>query len=749
MAQAVTEGGEATLVTRPDPGRTAGAPAPAPGLVERPRLVARLEAAVRDGRVVLVSAPVGYGKTTLLAQWAATTTGHVVWLTADTSHDDAVVFVRDLTAALAEVGPEGEPPPRVGTDDGPALTSRGLPRIARWVRGARPFTLVVDEAERLGDPVCRDVLRAVGEALPAGAALIVAGRGGSPLPVASLRATRRLAEFGAADLAMDAGEARALFDDMGVRPGPDRVQRLVEVTEGWPAGLVVAGLAMADDPLRTPFSPDAESGDWRIGDLVTEEVLAHIPPGELEFLTRTAILDSLTSESCTAVLGRPVGDEELRALARRNRFVIAVDATGRRFRYHGLFAGILREELERTDPGTSRELHRRAAMWHRGRGDHLDAVRHLRAAGRDDEAAGLVWASLPALQPSGRIGTLRQMIAQFSDDEVRASAPLALARAWTSVDDRSDMVAHWARVARLAGYEGALPGGPSSVETAVVLLQATIAASGARAMGDDAAAAYAAEPDASPWRALACFLIGAAASLRDDAASASAALEEGVERSGDALPSIHMLCETWMAAIGLIADEPEAAARHAARAVRQVARAGLEDYSSTGLLYAVRAVVAARDGDADAALEHVRKGRLLLANTREIFPGFGILSRVLLARAAARTGDPATARTLLREAQELHRRLPDSPLVDRLLTASAGIAGGNGARSAGSAALTTAELRVLTFLTTHLSLKEIALRLGSSPHTVKSQAAAVYRKLGASSRSEAVEAGRMRGLIEP
>jgi LuxR family maltose regulon positive regulatory protein len=331
---------------------------------------------------------------------------------------------------------------------------------------------------------------------------------------------------------------------------------------------------------------------------------------------------------------------------------------------------------------------------------------------------------------------------------VRASAPLALARAWTSVDDRSEMVAHWVRVARVAGHDGPLPGGPSSVDTAIALLQATIGASGARAMAEEAAAAYAAEPDASPWRALACLLGGAAAYLLDDTASATATLAEGVERSGDALPSINMLCETWLAAIPLIADAPEAAERHVARAVRQVERAGLEDSATTGLLHAVRAMLAARAGDADAVAEHMRVARLRLAITREIFPGYGIVSRVLLGRAAARTGDPQTARTLLREAQALQGRLPDSPVTARLLAASAGIAGDRGARSRGTEALTTAELRVLTFLPTHLTLKEIALRLGSSPHTVKSQAAAVYRKLGASSRSEAVDRARQRGLIE-
>src|SRR5207253_768771 len=152
-----------------------------------------------------------------------------------------------------------------------------------------------------------------------------------------------------------------------------------------------------------------------------------------------------------------------------------------------------------------------------------------------------------------------------------------------------------------------------------------------RAMADAADAAYAAEPDSSPWRALACLLGGVAASLLDDPASAAATLSEGAERSGDALPSINMICESWLAAIPLIADDPEAAERHVARAVRQVERAGLEDYASTGLLHAVRAMLAARVGDADAVAEHMRTARLRLAITREILPGYGIVSRVLLA----------------------------------------------------------------------------------------------------------------------
>ena len=546
------------------------------GLIMRPRLVERLEGD-DDASLVVVSAPAGYGKTTLLAQWAAKTRHRaVVWLDADPGHADPVAFIEDLLAALAEVEPLSDPRlAAMAAADRRALSTRVIPRIGRWLRSVEtPFTLVIDDAERLTHPVCLEALEVVAANLAPGSHLALGCREDPAMRLASLRAALRLREMGLDDLAMGAVEADLLLAAMGVRFTPDELDQVLEHTEGWPAGLVLAALAIGEDPDRRYAVARFDGGDRRIADYFVEEVLQRIPAAEAALLTRTSILDTLTAPACSAVMGAPVTADDLRALKRRNRFIVQLDARGERYRHHHLFAEMLRAELERREPDVGRELHLRAAAWHEAQGDRLAAVRHLRAAGDDDAAAGFVWRSLPVLQPTGRIQTLRQMIAIFPDDEVRARAPLALAMAWTCVNDRSELVRHWTKLAAAAGFEGALPGGPADVGAAVDLLHATIGADGAAQMARDAARAYEADADDSPWRSLCCFLMGVGAHLLGDPRRAEAALQEGADRAGGMVPSVQMLCQSWLAVMRVLESDWPGAATHVERAAAAGARGG-------------------------------------------------------------------------------------------------------------------------------------------------------------------------------
>ena len=721
------------------------------GLILRPRLIERMEGD-DDASLVVVSAPAGYGKTTALAQWAAKTRHRtVVWLDADPGHADPVVFVEDLLAALDEVEPISDLRlAAMGAADRRALSTRVIPRIGRWLRSLEaPFTLVIDDAERLTHPICLEALEVVAANLAHGSHLALGCREDPAMRLASLRAALRLREIGLDDLAMGAVEADLLLAAMGLRFTTDELEQVLEHTEGWPAGLVLAALAIGEDPDRGRAVARFDGGDRRIADYFVEELLDRIPAAEAALLTRTSILDTLTAPACSAVMEAPVTADDLRALKRRNRFIVQLDAGGERFRHHQLFAEMLGAELERREPDAGRGLHLRAARWHQAQGDRLAAVRHLLAAGDDDAAAGFVWSSLPALQPTGRIETLRQMIAIFPDEEVRARAPLALAMAWTCVDNRSELVRHWTQLAAAAGFEGPLPGGPADVGAAIDLLHATIGADGAAQMVRDAARAYEADADDSPWRSLCCFLMGVGGHLLGDRARALEALQEGADRAGGMIPSVQMLCQSWLAVMRVLdADWPGAAA-HAARGQEQVRAAGLDGYSSTGVLSSVLALLAARERDEETSRAHQRHARLMLAHYREILPGLVLVSLILLARAAVQTGDADTAHALIAEAGEIRARVPDSPLLDEQFASCRALVDGVSPSALRDAAsLTTAELRVLGHLPTHLTFREIGERLHLSRFTVKSQAMSVYRKLGVTSRGEAVARARALDLLD-
>lgn len=725
-------------------------PALPAGLVERAHLLRRL-ADRPEATVMVVSAPAGYGKTTLLAQWALGEDRPLAWLEAGAAHADPATFLEDLLGALGQVGVDLDP----RLDDLPGLhgghaSMSVLPRLGRDVQRVREgFVLVVDDAGRLDQPHQREALDVIAQSLRPGSRLVLACRAEPPVRLAGLRAGRRLAELSQADLAMDADEARGLLEGLGMRVGEEELAVLLGRTEGWPAGLVVAGMGAREDHDAASAIARFTGGDRRIADYFAEEVLGQTPAEDVGLLARTSVLEVLTADSCTAVMGEPVGVADLRRLAASNRFIVQLDPRAERFRHHHLLADALRAELARREPELLPRLHGRAARWWAGQGDHLRAVHHLLEAGMVDEAADLVWRCVPLLQPSGRLPTLRQMLRLFPDEEMRRRAPLALAMAYSCIDDSGHLVGHWARVAEAAGWEGPLPGGPANLEAAVAMLRAIIGREGIAGTARDAARAYELDEAGSPWRSLAAYLMGVAAHLQGDAPRAHEMLRESAERAGTAMPSIFMLCRSWMAVIRVLEGDWSGAESSAARAEEAVRQAGLDPYMTTAVLRALQALFAAHDRDADTARERIQQSRMRLLPSADIGPWFGLMSRILMARAAMQVREHATARTLMREAAELRDRVPDSPVLDREFRETlAAIEGLGPAMGAGPGTLTTAELRVLGYLPTHLTFREIGERLHLSRFTVKSQALAAYRKLGVASRSEAVGRARALGLID-
>lgn len=410
----------------------------------------------------------------------------------------------------------------------------------------------------------------------------------------------------------------------------------------------------------------------------------------------------------------------------------------------------MRGELRRTEPKRALRLHKRAAVWHAEHGDVDEAVRHAIAA-RDAQLAGdLLWPSILGYVGYGRNEAIQAWLDRFTPAEIGESPALALvaASSWLTKGDRI-LAEHWtASAAR--GVERDETDNARSLEGGVAIMRGALATDGLARMRDDAECADRLLPYDSPWRSVCRLLTGVADHLAGDRGAARVALEEGARRGAVAAPSIQGLCLAQLALLALDEGDWSAGEMHAARARAQIERFRLSRYPGSALVLAVSAVFCAGDGRVDGAKMDAQRAADLIGKLTDVVPWYEAEVRVALARAALRLGDLPAARTLLEEATRISRRTPEAVVLeewlketwDRVDSAPGQIVGAGWA-------LTTAELRVLLFLPTHLSYPDVASQLNVSANTVKTHARAVYRKLGASSRAEAVVCAREAGLIGP
>ena len=720
------------------------------GDVPRVRLVTHLRDA-HDRPLVILSAPAGYGKTTVLAQWAAADARPFAWVETAHAHRDPVALVGALTVALDPIEPvprmarrrlveppaERQPP---GLELAERLTWLGMVLATR----SRPFVIVIDDLQDVESQVTLEMIGVLLEHLPHGSQVAVASRTEPDLPVARLMAEGAVLRLDARDLALDEAEGAALTRGCGAELGATEAVRRYE---GWATGLRLTALSVARHGREEAL---AEPGVVpEVTRYLAEEVLDPLPGATLEFLTRTSVLDRLSGSLCDALLDRTGSGLVLRDLERANAFLVPLDRTGEWFRYHGLFAEVLRAELRRREAERIPELHRRARAWFEAHGELDAAIEHARAAGDVREAGRLIWSRSLDHLSRGMAGTLRGWLAAFDDEQIASCPELALTAAWCCVEGRTELAAHWTAAASSAADEGPLLGVPPGIAAALATLRATLAADGAGRMLDDADLAANLEPAEGGWHAYACFLQGVARYLHGDPEGARARLVEGMRRAGDQVPAVRALC---LARLALLAGDVGAWDR--ATALGRQARAIVESYGLResplmAMAYAVSALVLAHAGRPRESAAEAQDAARLVAAAGGIGPWLVVEARILLARAALQRGDLEEARAFVVDVQRLDTGLDDAPTlkasVEEAHRASR-LASESGPRL--RAGLTPAEIRVLSFLPTHLSFPEIAGRLHLAPCTVKSQALSAYRKLRVSSRSEAVDLARRAGLLD-
>jgi LuxR family maltose regulon positive regulatory protein len=695
-------------------------PWPGPGMVPRTALLKRLETAPTT-RLLCVTAPPGYGKTTLLAQWAERR-GGVAWVSLDRRDNDPVVLLSYLAVALDRVEPVD--PGLFRTLASPGAASPSL--VPRFVAGlssmARPVAVVLDNLEQLANRDCLDAVAEVALRLPAGSQLALASRARPALPEALTRPGGQLLEVGPEELAMDGQEARALLEHAGVRPSDAQVAELLERTEGWPVGLYLASSAAGG-------------------------LLDRLSEPTVTFLTRTAVLDQLSGALCDAVLGVSGSERVLTSLAESELLLVEVDRRNRWYRYHQLLRELLLDELERREPERVPELHRRAADWYEGQGLAELAVDHGQAAGDADRVARLVATLAFPAYAGGRVETVRRWFGWFEDrDLVQRYPHLAVlgAQLEALLGDPAG-AERWAAAAE-RGRSSAPSDG--TLDASMALLRTLLCRDGMAGMRTDAAAAFTGLAPDSPWRATALLMEGIGHLLDGQAELAEPILARvgGVAEQHGAMPAASAALGE-RAIIAMERRQWEEAGRLAERALAALEDGHLDGYVVAAFVHAVAARAALGQGAAARAREHLARAVRLRPLLTSAMPHRAVQTLVELAQAYLALDDVAGARTALRQADEILRRRPNLGVLPGQAADLRAALDRVGQGTPGASSLTGAELRLLPLLSTHLTLLEIGERLHLSRNTVKTQAVSIYRKLGVSSRSEAMQRVRELGLL--
>ncbi len=728
-----------------------GGPLSRDGLLRRPRLLAKLIDGCHTPLVVL-AAPAGYGKTSLLAEWTEQDSRPSIWLALEPWHDDPLSLAREIVTSLEEIAPVNAR--LLGaleeSESLPDTASIVLPLLAAELESrGDPLVLILDDVHTLTSTGALHVLATIAEHLSAASQLVLASRTRPVLPLGRLRAHGALLELGSSELAMTRVEAASLLRAANLRVSSADVDRLFARTEGWPAGLYLAALCAREEQNSGATLARFGGDDHVVADYLRDEFLAELSDEEIDFLIGCSILEELSGPLCDAILDTTGSARLLDRLAYGGLPMEPTDRSHESYRCQPLLREMLLGEL-RAQPERETQLHLRACVWHTARRELDSALAHAIAADDPRLAGDLLWESLPRQLAAGRNDIVQSWLSRFSQKDLSAHPSLALTAAHSALA-RGDLrqAEHWGLVGAAALARSPASPTVASLPAGVAVIQAAVGRHGITPMGRNAARAYALEDDDSPWRAIFCLLQGVADHLTGDRQRAREHLEDGIHRSSVAAPPVETLCLSQLAIIAVEEGDRDQGVDLIARAVTQIERHDLSSYLSSALTFAVSAHLRSEVGHVDEGKRDARRAAHLLARLSDFIPWYEAETRIALARAALRLADVRAARTLLAEASQLARRVPDAVVFGGWLEETWGLVDSAATTAlAGPATLTMAELRILRFLPTHLSFREIGARLHVSTNTVKTQAHAVYRKLDVSSRSQAVTRAADIGLLD-
>jgi LuxR family maltose regulon positive regulatory protein len=720
--------------------------------VPRPALVQELARAA-SAKLVLVDAPAGFGKTTLVAQWRSSPAEHrrFAWVSLDSGDDDPGRLWWHVVSALQRACPELDSQDilrelRTQTPDIADDVIPGL--VSRLARLRAPVVLVLDDYHVIRESRCHDQVASLLFHLPPTILLVLITRADPRLPLARLRTIGDMVEIRMRELRFTAMQAAALVHAVsGAELSAADLADLVERTEGWPAGLYLAALSLRGHPAPGAFVRQFTGNNRFVVDFLAEEVLGRQPAAVRQFLARTSILDRFCAPLGDAVVGSGNAAEIIEVLDRENLFVVPLDETRGWYRYHHLFAQVLRSELARAEPGTVPALHHRASAWYLGSGWVEEAIGHALAAGDIPRSVELIARHWSAYVSVGRAGTVRAWMRLLSDDQIAAHPLAAHCAAWAAaLSGEPESMHRWLQVIEAAPYAGPMPDGMASLEASAALLRGVYGFEGLPAMRESARRAAGLETDpASPWYALARAAYGFSLYLSGDLAAAEEVLDDAA-RSEWCGTLIGILALATLALIAVARGDTARAEGLADTARGLATQDDLADAPQGSLAYTATGAVRAaqgRLGEAREQFEHAVWSR----RKPGMSPWATLEGELGLAQVLIGLGDTVKAGALIEDAGHVLDEFPEGAGVLQARLGSLRRQLAPPPAADGTSPLTEREVAVLRLLRGSLSLREIGQELYVSPNTVKTHAQAIYRKLGVSTRHDAVARGHEAGVL--
>ncbi len=717
-------------------------------IVPRERLVERLRTGSGRG-LSLVACPAGFGKTTLLSAWhkAEAARRPMAWLTLDEGDDDPVVLWSYVIEALRGVCPA------IGQSASPRAAGAAhivdivLPRLVNELNDQHGVTLILDDFHRLSDGAARDGIAWFVDHAPSAFQLVLSTRTEPDLPLAALRAHGELLELRADDLRFTPEEVDEFLNGrlaLGLMPG--EIDVLVDRMEGWPAGFYLMALSIGRTADRRAFVRELGTSSRHVIDFLETEVLnAHDPPMQALML-RSSILDRLSGPLCDTVLEQQDSEPMLDVLSRSNLFLTPLDDEGWWYRFHPLFAQLLRVELERREPGLVPVLHRRAYAWHRDHGTAGEAISHAIEAGAHAEAAELIESSWVTLANAGKYNTVLAWIRRFPVEVLNGDPQLLLVAAWVlSLSARREEAARAIAAVQGLGefdWERPLPDGFSSVDASLTMLRAVFPWGDVGAQLSNGYRAAELEGPGSQWRPVAGWAVGMGLYGRGDIAEADRWFAESA--------ALAPASGQWLAAgsslayRSLIAGEQGRLDKQrllADQATELVRGRGIEE--AVGVVPLALGVSFALRGRPTEALPLIDRGvAVLRSGGQPIDLAKALLRQVPVLRAL---GERERSQATIAEARLIIESCPDPGILTQRLKDSEPCPQPD--TRSGDETLTERELRVLRLLVSDLSERDIGRELYVSHNTVHSHVRSIYRKLGVSSRAHALERTRELRLL--
>ena len=705
--------------------------------VFRHRLVDRL--AGSSAQVWLLSAPAGYGKTTLVTQALDATSDEVAWLSIDRADNDAVRFWTHLAATV--LGDGAELDELIERLDADHLDATADEIVAVTERRTRPLIIVLDDLHEISDEETISMLGRIVTHLPSNLRVVITSRVDPALPIGRLRAHGALAEIRSQDLAFTVDEAGAVFGGLDL----DTVEGIVSRTEGWATALRLLAVSIGGSVSAEQALDSLGTHRSDIGEFLSAEALGSLRPELQQFLIATSIVDELTPELADRLTERPGSLATLRELARSQVFTDLVDPATDAYRYHRLFREFLRQRALELDPAVLADLHQRAADWYALRDQPTATIEHAMAAGDDDLALRTIKQNFGTYGQAGRMPTTHGWLEAYGLERCFADPSLRLNAAWVTLNVRRyDNVERWLE---LADNETATPS---------YLAQAhAIRSHLARHLGrfdqalDEAEHAVATVPAASPDGLDWSFVYGALITAQFIAGTPDHNIAEASVTLGQPAGNHASVVAGYsgLAAAAALADAGlDDADAYADQALAFVTSPTLERFHQPVIALLVKSHVAltrGRVGDAEALA--VSAERIAIAGVE---PLLAVMARCQAARVAHAQGHANEARQWLRDADALLGDNDAPPLAELIRETR------NDTRFARSSSalpveLSERELAVLHLLPHGLTRKELGAQLFVSENTVKTHLTSLRHKLGVSGRSDEIVARAIEiGLLE-